>query len=228
MARIIGGTRSGLWWIGGLLCAVAFGGLARAGEMIRMGGKYGVRVKPAPDGAQKKRAEGLIAECLKPVEATEPGAEAGKQIKALIKDFGSADFKKRQAASTAIVKHGTAALGALRSAAGSADAEIAQRARAALSVIQGAGRHSALAGLRKMGRAGWTAVGQKRLEASKECAAANKALAAAEKSGDAAAIKKARAAQRAAAERMQAINRLYYTLRPQSGGKKYGVRVLAR
>ena len=152
MARAIGRTKSWLWWLGGLLCTLAFGGVGAAEEPEP---EYGVRPRPrgkqpAASEADRKKAEGLVDQYLAPVEAAEPGAAAKKEIAALIKDFGSADFAKRRAASVAIVKHGTAALGALREAAKSSDAEVAMRARSVITSIEGAPKQKILAELRKI------------------------------------------------------------------------------
>lgn len=70
-------------------------------------------------------------------DAGRPAPELGARIDALVKDLGAEDFAKREAASQELVKIGLPALSALRAAAGSRDAEVAARARAAMDAIKG-------------------------------------------------------------------------------------------
>ena len=56
MARMIGTTKSWMWWLGGLLCAAVFGGAAQAGEPVAV--RYGIKIRPpAPPVKRVARAE---------------------------------------------------------------------------------------------------------------------------------------------------------------------------
>jgi len=82
-----------------------------------------------------KAAIGKVRALL--AEASRPTPEVAAQVEALIKALGAADFAEREAASDELVKIGLPALAALREAAKSGDAEVADRARNAIAAIEG-------------------------------------------------------------------------------------------
>lgn len=79
---------------------------------------------PKPDASEEEKAR---------------AARLAAQVAKLIKDLGSEDWGTRENAQAELVKIGEPAEKALEAAAGSQDAEVAQRARAALLSIRGAG-----------------------------------------------------------------------------------------
>lgn len=227
MAAMVGKGKSWFWWLAGFLCALAFGSKAEPAEAVAL---YGVR--PGPGGVdapvanpeQQKKAEGLVADYLAPVAAAEPAADAKTAIEKLIADFASNDAKTRDAASTAVVKHGPAALGQLRAAFASKDAEVAERARAAVTAIEAAARAPKVEELKKLGFVGQNAVRQKWSEAQQAAAAAEKASDAAEKAGDAAEAEKARAEVKAKRERAGALAGLLRQVSPAVMQARYMAR----
>ena len=151
MAQMIGRTGSWLYWMAGLLCAWVFGPRADAAEIARPSKNLPPDAsQPAVNEEQQKRAEKLVADYLTPAFATEPAADQKAAIEKLIKDFGSSEFKTRDEASAAVVKQGPAALGQLREAAKSKDAEVASRSSAAVIAIEQAARTGIVDELKKM------------------------------------------------------------------------------
>ena len=227
MAAMIGRSKSWFWWLAGLLCAFVFGSKAEAADAVAL---YGVRPGPGEVDApvanpeQQKKAEQLVADYLAPVAAAEPGAEARAAIEKLVKDFASEDAKARDAASAAAVKQGPAALGLLRGAFDSKDAEVAERARAAATAIEAAARSPKVEELKKLGFVGQNAVRQKWTEANQAAVAADRAAAEAEKSGDAAATEKARAEAKAKRERAGALAGLLRQVSPEVMQARYMAR----
>ena len=229
MARVIGGTKTWMWWLGGCLCALVFGDLARAGELIREIAKYGAParpIRPAVTEEQRKKAEKLVDQYLAPVAATEPDEAAAKEITASVKDLGSDDFRKRKAASDVLVKHGTAALGALRKAAESEDAEVKTRARAAVASIEAAARKGYVDDLKKIQTAARMVIGQRRTAAYHAMRTAHDAEAKAKKTGDRKAEEQARAERLAASATVGALSGLSRQVSPQPSKMRfrYGVR----
>lgn len=94
-------------------------------------------VEPATD--DDKKADEVIKRLLTGAPA-ELSAEARAAVEKLIADFGSDNFQKRDAASTAAAELGREALPLLRKAAESKDPEVAERARAAISAVEGNGK----------------------------------------------------------------------------------------
>lgn len=140
MAAVIGRSKSWLWWLAGVLCALVFGRGGTAAETPTPPERGApdvreVRVKARQPftAEQRAKAEKLVDAHLAP--PPEPTAEQKAEIEKLIADFGAADPQKREAASAAIVKLGPAALAALGEASKSKDAELAARAAAAAKVI---------------------------------------------------------------------------------------------
>ncbi len=154
MARMMGRTKSWAWWLVGLCCAMVFG-RAAAGEAVAQP-EYGVRVRfprkvaqPAVTEEQKKQANKLVDEYLSGGSQTLT-ADEKKKIAKLVKDLGSDEYATREAASKAIVKFGSKALKQLKAALESKDAEVVQRADAAIKEIGQSGASPAVAGLRKI------------------------------------------------------------------------------
>lgn len=147
MAKAIGKTASGIWWLVGLLVAMIFG---RAGGQ-RCTPKYGVR-RPYPppirtltqsqrETAEKDRAraEKLVNEYLSPTgTAAEPAAkpEVKGVVKKLIDNLACRDPEARRAASKKIVEIGQAALPSLRGAADGKRTEVAQAAKKLIGTIE--------------------------------------------------------------------------------------------
>jgi hypothetical protein len=221
MARVIGKTKSWMWWVAGFFCALVFGRGAGAGEVPAPKPVYGM---PAPRGeqptvleAQQKQAEKLVADYLAPVAATEPTPEQKAAIEKLIKDFGSADFKVREAASTEIVKQGPAALGLLREAAKSSDAEVATRAGAAIVAIETAARQTQVDEIRKLGAAGQAVVRQEvdnYVAYSEKDVATVRFLEQNQTPATPEQIQEARAAAKASAKKLAALRALLVQLAP--------------
>ena len=142
MAKMIGTTKSWIWWLGGLLCALAFGAQARAAEAVAL---YGIRPRPGPlppakqptvTDEEKAEAAKLVEKYFQAPDAVEPQGAEKEKIDKLVAQFGSDDFGLREGASRDVVKFGAKALPALGVAAESTDAEVAQRARVAITVIE--------------------------------------------------------------------------------------------
>lgn len=231
MAKMIGQTKSWLWWVAGFVCALVFGKNTCAGEMAKP--KYGVNIAPPPveqpvaNAEDVKKAEKLLADYLAPALA-EPSAEQKATTEKLIKDFGSPDFKTREDASVAIVKVGQAALGQLREAAKSKDPEVASRSETAIKGIEDAARSGVADELKKLGSAGQSAVMKQLGEAN---TARNQALQAAEQaktSGKADEAAKFTKEAEAAGVRAQALNALFRQLVPRKNPGEmapvYGIR----
>jgi hypothetical protein len=221
MARMIGNTKTWLWWLGGLVCALVWGRSAGAGERREPPPPpYGVRVNPVVEKT-RKQAEKLVDEYVKPVAATAPDEKAKKQIAKLIADFGAKDFATRDAASRAILKHGPAALGPLRKALLSKDAEISQRAGKAIAAIEAAVREKLVGGLKKLGLAGRNAVTRRCIAASHALGEASRdveklrKLAATGKAKDKE-VAAARVRQETARRRSQLLGRLRSRIMPVS------------
>ena len=200
MARIIDKTRSWMWWLAGLFCALIFGPAATAQEASV---RYGIRPLPPVEGPvvneeQKNKAEKLMADYLAPAAAAEPTPEQKAALEKLIKDFGSADFKVRDAASTEVVKQGGAALPLLREAAKNSDPEVATRAGAAVAAIEAAAHQGIVGELKNLGSAGRMAAMLKMREARAEQV---KAMEASQKARDAGEEARAQAAAKVGAAR---------------------------
>lgn len=226
MAAMIGRGKSWLWWVAGCLCALLLG--PRAGGAEAPAPVYGMPVpppdnRPANDAEKQKLAEGLISEILAPVPAPAPPPPVKAEVDKLIKDFASEDAKVRDAASEAVVKLGVPALGALREAAKSKDAEVVERSKAAAAGIEAAAKAPKIEELKKLQEVGRMAV-QGRLNAANLAAAdADKAAADAEKAGDAAAAEKAKATAKAERERAATLAGLVRKVGPGLPMMKYGV-----
>lgn len=226
MAAMIGRGKSWLWWLAGCLCAFLLGPRANAGAAPAP--VYGMPARPpdgqvAPDAAQQQKAEGLLNEILAPVPAPEPPPPVKAEIDKLIKDFASEDAKVRDAASEAVVKQGVPALGALREAAKSKDAEVVERAKAAGTAIEMAAKAPKIEELKKLELVGRMAVQQRLNAANLAAAEADKAAADAEKAGDAAGAEKARIEAKAAREKVAALAGLVRKVGPGLPMMKYGV-----
>jgi len=214
MSAMIGRGQSWLWWLAGSLCALVFGRWAGAGELPAPKPVYGMPARPVVNEQDQQKAEALLGEYLAPVPAPEPPPPAKAEIEKLIKDFASEDAKAREAASAAVVKQGRAALGLLRAALGSKDAEVVERSKLAVAAIENAERAPKIEELKKLGFAGQNAVRQKWTEANAAAAAAEKAAAEAEKAGKADAAAKSRAEAKAARERAAALSGLLRQVSP--------------
>ena len=227
MAAMLGRGKSWLWWLAGSLCALVFGRWAGSGESPPPKPVYGMPARPVVSEQDEKQAEGLISEYLAPVPAPEPPPPARAEIEKLLKDFASEDAKVREAASAAVVKQGRAALGLLRAALGSKDAEVVERSKLAVAAIENAERAPKIEELKKLGFAGQNAVRQKWTEANAAAEAAEKAAAEAEKAGKADEAEKSRAEARAARERAAALSALLRQVGPGLPGMqaKYGVMI---
>ena len=233
MSRVIGRTKSWVWWIAGTLCALIFGAAARAGEMAA---RYGVPARPAPpvespevtDGQQQK-VEKLLDDYLAPPAAGTPSAEQKAAVEKLLKDFSSADFKTREDASAQAAKQGTAALGLLREAAKAKDPEVASRAEAAAAAIENSARQVIVDELRKIQGAALQVLNQKIAESRDLQVMANANAAAADKAGNAAEAAKTReeaARQAARTTTLSALSAQIQPVRKGGGGMVpvYGIR----
>jgi hypothetical protein len=152
MARMVGRTKSWVWWLTGVVCAVVFG-RAAAGEPGPQP-EYGIRirrprkaVRPAVTEQQRKQAARLVDEYMSRKTA-KLSEKDRRKIAGLIADLGSDSFARREAASEAVVKYGARALKQLEAALKSDDAEVVQRARAAIGEIRGSGGDPLVARLR--------------------------------------------------------------------------------
>lgn len=218
MARMIGGTKSGIWWLAGMLCALLCGS-ARAAEPAKQAqAAYGIMpqadrafiIAPRPPDAPPdavQQAEKLIDAYLEEQNPPPAPADLEQKLAGLIKDLGSDEWARREEASQAIVKIGRPALPALReTVANSKDAEVIQRAKEAIAKIGGSG--SALESLRALGAAGQTAVQARIAQEKKTIAEQAGAAAEAELAGDKAQAEKLRADAKAAQARAGHLNKL--------------------
>ncbi|HOX04769.1 MAG TPA: hypothetical protein PK280_00085 [Planctomycetota bacterium] len=226
MAAMIGRGTSWLWWLAGAMCALLLG--PRAGGMEVPAPVYGIRPVgeegqvDKPD--QQQKAEALLNEILAPVPAPEPPPAVKAAIEKLIRDFASEDAKVREDASAAVVKEGVPALGLLRAAFSSKDAEVAERARTAAMAIEAAAKAPKVEELKKLQPAGRQVVNQRLLAVTRAGDEAEQAAAAADKAGDAAAAEKARAAAKAAREQRAVLAALVRKVGPgEPMMMKYGV-----
>jgi hypothetical protein len=224
MSAMIGRGQSWLWWLAGSLCALVFGRWAGAGELPAPKPVYGMPARPVVSEDDQKKAEGLLAEYLAPVPAPEPPPPAKAEIEKLIKDFASEDAKVREAASGAVVKQGRAALGLLRGALTSKDAEVVERSRMAIGVIENSVRGPQIEEMKKLGAAGQNFVRQKWTEANAAALTAEKAATEAEKAGKADEAEKSKAEAKAARERAGALAGLLRQVAPPVMQARYMAR----
>jgi hypothetical protein len=166
---MINGTRSWLWWLGGLLCAFVFSSEAPAAVAAK---RYGVRPFPRPappppvtptrvTEEQKKRAGKLIDEYMAGRSGGAPTEKEKAEIAKLVKDLGAAEFAVREAASRGVLKYGGKALPQLREALKDRDPEVVQRAEAAIKAIQSGGNGRVVTQLRAMYSAAVTVIRQR-------------------------------------------------------------------
>ena len=173
MARLIGNTKTWLWWLGGLLCALIFGAEARGAAAQA---EYGVRVRPpgppidtkSVTEEQKKKAGKLVDDYLAGPKAAAPSAEETKQIARLIADFGSEDFATRKKASADVLEFGSKALKQLGEAQKHKDAEVRQRASAAIAAIRSGGGSKEVIELRKVRNAAHVVIRARQAEVNKK------------------------------------------------------------
>jgi len=114
---------------------------------------------------------------LKPVKVT---PEINAKVASLVKQLGSREFSARDAASKELAKIGKAALPALRAATKSKDLEVAERAQAAIEVVEGS---EAVTALRSLGWSTKLIIYKRKVAASRAGAKCAAGLAAAEKAG---------------------------------------------
>ncbi len=173
MAVLIGRTKTWVWWLGGLLCALAFGSRAEAAEAVAL---YGIRARPpgpkidekAATEAQKKQAGTLVDEYLAGEKPAAPSPAETEQIAKLIADFGSADFATRKKASAGVLKFGSKAIKQLTEALKHKDAEVRQRASAAITAIRSGGGRKEVLDLRKIRNAAHVVIRTRRAEINKK------------------------------------------------------------
>jgi HEAT repeat protein len=148
MAKAIGRTASGIWWLVGLVLAMIFG--RAKGQLCTP--KYGVRPYPQPvrpltqsqkETAEKNRAraETLVNEYLIPAGSAadlDVKPEVKALVEKLIDDLGRKDPSLRRAASKKIVEIGQAALPSLRGAEADKRTEVAQAAKRLIDTIEAA------------------------------------------------------------------------------------------
>lgn len=150
MAKVIGKTASGIWWLVGLVVAMIFG--RAEGQLCAP--KYGVRPYPYPQPvgpltqSQKQtaeknraRAENLLREYLSPAGSAaelDVKPEVKALVEKLIDDLGCKDPNLRRAASKKIVEIGHAALPGLRGAAADKRTAVAQAAKKLIDTIEAA------------------------------------------------------------------------------------------
>jgi hypothetical protein len=229
MAKMIGKTKSWAWWLGGLFCALVFGRSAAAQDqrddgrgMQTMYGvrpiqqdqdiqiKYGVRPSPSipefddetpaqPGPAERAKADKLVADYLAaPAPARlAPGQKA--LVDQLVKDLDAAGHDRREAASAGLARIGAAALPALR-AAGQGSGPAARRARQIVLDIESAAREPIAAALRALPAAAPAAVAGKLAEEARWAEESGQIADEAEKAGDHAKAKAARADQDSAGQ----------------------------
>jgi len=166
MARAIGRTKSWAWYLAGVMCAVVFG-RAAAGEAVAQP-EYGIRVrrpvkltKPAVTKEQKEEAAKLVDKYMAASDRKITDTEK-KKIARLVRELGDEKYAVRENASKAIVKYGSKALKQLKVALKSKDAEVAQRAEAAISAINSSGGSPVVTGLRRIRAASIQVIGERR------------------------------------------------------------------
>jgi hypothetical protein len=228
MARVIGGTKTWLWWLGGALCALLFGGV-EPGQLGQAQEVYGVRPRPRPASPKakpedKKKAAALVDQYFGPVKPAEPKAGEAARIKALVKKLSSAQFAVRNAASKALVGFGTVALPALNEALKSKDPEVAQRAKQIISSIETAARKPIAAKLKTMRAAAAAVISERRMRLGKTYREAMTAERNAARAGDKEAEAKAQAKKKEVSARMLELNRLSAVLGLFRPVAVYGVR----
>jgi hypothetical protein len=216
MATTIGRVGSRLLWLAGAVVAMVFGssGCGRQEPPAL----YGPPPAGKPDQPQvlaDKQAEQLVADYLAPVAATEPAPQAKEAIAKSVKDFGSTDPKAREDAALAVVKHGTAALGALREAATSNDPEVASRAGTAVAAVEMAERAHKAEELKKLAGVAQAAVYRELARANAAASAADNLAAEAEKAGLSEKARKCKADAEAARERAVLLSGLLRRLLPE-------------
>jgi hypothetical protein len=230
---MIGSTKSWLWWLGGVLCALAFGSKAPAAVAAR---KYGVRPRPAPSvkpGAAteegKKRAGKLIDEYMAGRSGGAPTEKEKAEIAKLIGNFGAAEFAVRDAASRGVLKYGGKAIPQLKEALKHKDPEVTQRAGAAIKAIQGGGNGRVVAQLRGIYSAAVLVIRERQAKWRKAAYAAELQAVALESQKKVEAARAKRAEMAAAKKKQGDLGLLLRQLvvRPDAGRKQplYGVRI---
>jgi hypothetical protein len=147
-------VRGRVWLLSGLIFALVPGS-AMSSAVRRPGGGF-IRPPVPPrkidpkkiTDEQKKRAGALVDKYM--TEPTGTSAAEEKKIDKLIKDFGSDEYAVREAASREILKCGAKALKKLQAALKSKDAEVVQRAEAAIAAVKKTGGNTTVAELRKL------------------------------------------------------------------------------
>ena len=227
MALLFGKAKSWVWWLAGLLCALLFGPRAQGGPGAAGAPGALAAAAEGKEEAPAARTGQLVEDYLKAPAPAEPAAEAAKEIARLIRDFGSEDFEVRDAASRDITRHGAAAIGALRQALKSPDAEVASRAEVALATIEAAVRQAKageiIALYKKSGAPVLEVVQRKYVELTEAARTAAAAALEAEKAGKAEEIAQARAQARSAREREAVMAGLYRQIRPPPVAPPYGM-----
>jgi hypothetical protein len=164
-----------------------------------------------------------VAEYVAPVAAKEPAAEVKADLDKLVAALGSKDYQEREAASAAVVKHGPAALSALRTAARSQDVEVSTRAGVAIAAIETAARQSLVGDLKKDANAAMVVVNQKLNEAGTAQAKAAQAAAEADKAGNKDEAEKLRAQAKTAGDLTATLRGLQRAIMPMRIAPVYGV-----
>ena len=201
------------------------------------GEKLKVMPKPKPKGqedlpmppGQVTEAEKMLSECLTcftpdvtvpnrlkllPVPGIEPAAEQKSTIEKLIKELGSDRFEAREDASAKIVKQGRAALDLLCQAAkpdakgAPGDAEVSQRAQAAIKSIEEIARQNAVEKF-KQAPAWKKVLSQHTMEAAATKDRLSMAVQEAERGGKSDEAAKLRAQLREASARSDVLSLLY-------------------
>jgi hypothetical protein len=227
MALLFGKAKSWAWWLAGLACALLFGPRAQGGPGVA--GRPGALPAAAAgkEDTPAAKTEQLVEDYLKTPAPAEPAAAAAKEIAKLISLFGSDDFEVRDEASRAITKHGAAAIGALRQALKSKDAEVANRAEVALATIEALIRQAKadeiVALYKKWGGPVLDVVQRKYVELTQAARTAAAAALEAEKAGKAEEVAQARAQARSAREREAVMARLYRQIAPPPPPPPYGM-----
>lgn len=246
MARSIGRTKAWIWGLLGAFCALLFGPRADAGELGQAVALYGVRPvrppeRPPGEPADRERAKPLTEEERAEIETLldrylagelagveEPTEEEAARIAGLVKQLGAEDFGAREKAQEALAEFGAKAIPALREAAKSGDAEVADRAERLLAKLGDPEEKAVREAFAKFGgRAGSVVYGRvSRLRREAALAAAKAARA--EKEGEeeqAGALRREQGEKNTQAGRLAALARKL-GLAPVliSPGGKYGVR----
>jgi hypothetical protein len=170
---MIGRTKGWLWWLVGTVCAIFFSARSMAAQA-----KYGVMMKPKPqvdpDKAteeQKKQAGKLIDTWMAGPRIENPSDAEKARIAELIKSFDSKDYKIRNQASQDIISFGSKALGQLKEALQSRDAEVRMRSQQAISSITSRADAPEIAELKKIRDAAILTIQARMAEESKKGAA---------------------------------------------------------